>query len=172
MADKRKAGKTYADKCMDYADECLNETKVRDTISRVSPADIRAFVGREWRTGNGTQAIMDLGISHNRKTAANIASEIRKTKEYEQAKSEIEDTVAERVMLDLTSLIREWVELRARSQSDGDLRMEGKCLEEIGKLLGHYKTITENTNHNDLTPAHEQLLQEINAKLYPKTDNS
>jgi len=172
MAEKRKAGKNYKARCMAFAEQCLDEKRAQDVISRVSPANIRAFVGREQRTGNGTQAVMDLGIASNRKTAANIASEIRKTREYEQAKSEMESVVSERVMWDMAKLIREWVELRERSQSDGDLRMEGKCLEEIGKLLGMYKTITENTNHNDLTPEHEQLLQEINAKLHPKTDNS
>jgi len=58
------------------------------------------------------------------------------------------------------------VELKERSQSDGDLRMEGKCLEEIGKLLGMYKTITENTNHDELniTPELAEVLLVIKAR--------
>lgn len=148
--------------CMDYADKCLAEEKSK--YYTIQPGDVERFVEAKKRTGNGRQAVLDMGITTHPKTADTIAAKLKKECELRGIEQDTQTEAQLRLVYGLVKMVREWEKLKGKSWEMDDLRMVGKCNEEIGKLLGLYKTITENTNHNDYPPEVVEILKNIQAR--------
>lgn len=141
------AGKRPTEKqCMDFANALLRNQRQVDALREAGLA-----------TGNPN-------------TDYNKASRMVRFAKVQEILAECEEASKQRLNLTQMSIITQLLALL----DDPDITVKDKrqIWMDVAQLSGLNKIISENTNHNDLTPAHEQLLQEINAKLYPKTDNS
>jgi len=140
------AKKPTKEQCMAYANELLKQQ-----------TQVDALVAAGLSTGN-------------RESDYVKASRLIRNDKVIERIERLQQNAQKQIMANNMSVVNEYLSLL--DDPEATLKDKIAIWKEIGNLLGLYKTITENTNHNDLTPEHEQLLQEINAKLHPKTDNS
>lgn len=129
------------------------------------------FANALLRNQRQVDALREAGLATgNPNTDYNKASRMVRFAKVQEILAECEEASKQRLNLTQMSIITQLLALL----DDPDITVKDKrqIWMDVAQLSGLNKIISENTNHNDLTPAHEQLLQEINAKLYPKTDNS
>jgi len=129
------------------------------------------FANALLKTKSQVDALREAGLATgNPKTDWEKASRYARFDKVREVLAECEDASKQALNLTQMSIITQLLALL--EETDITVKDKRQIWMDVAQISGLNRIISENTNHNDLTPEHEQLLQEINAKLHPKTDNS